>query len=105
MSRMGKWVALLAVAGGWLGCTGCGTPGLPYFTEVESKANVYVAPRRSQVSKVAVLPFKAATELIGASVSDMVVTEMLRANRYVLVERSQMANVLGETELSLAGLS
>ncbi|MFH0944491.1 MAG: CsgG/HfaB family protein, partial [Planctomycetota bacterium] len=39
------------------------------------------------------------------SVSDLFVTEMLKAGRYELVERSQMAQVLSESELSLAGLS
>lgn len=85
---------------------GCATTGLdPYFASVKSLANVYVAPTRSGVAKVAVMPLKGPTELIGASVSDMVVTELLRTRMYTLVERSQMANVLGETELSLAGLS
>lgn len=85
---------------------GCSTtPSNPYFSSVRSSANVYVAPLRVDVSKVAVLPFKAPTELIGASVADMVVTEMLKLGRYVLVERSQMAGVLSETELAMAGLS
>ncbi len=76
-----------------------------YFTETKSEANVYVSPVRSDIAKIAVLPFRGPTELIGSSVSDMFVTEMLRANKYTLVERSQMAGVLSETELSLAGLS
>ncbi|MBU4460228.1 MAG: fibronectin type III domain-containing protein, partial [Verrucomicrobia bacterium] len=63
------------------------------------------APVRTAIFKVAILPFKGPTELIGSSASDMVVTEILRANRYTLVERSQMAGVLSETELSMAGLS
>jgi fibronectin type 3 domain-containing protein len=85
---------------------GCATTGKdPYFMKTKSDANVYVAPLPAPVTKVAVLPFKAPTELIGSSVSDMVVTELLRAKRYTLVERSQMAHVLSETELALAGLS
>ncbi len=67
--------------------------------------NVYVAPVPSAIERVAVLPMKAPTQLIGESVSDLLVTEMLRWGRYTLVERSQMANVLGEAELALAGLS
>lgn len=87
-------------------CSGCLTTGMdPYFASVESDANVYVSPIRSDIVKIAILPFKAPTELIGSSVSDMFVTEMLRANQYTLVERSQMAGVLSETELSMAGLS
>lgn len=85
---------------------GCATSGLdPYFASTRSDANVYVSPAKSGISKIAVLPFKGPTEHVGASVSDMVVTEMLRTRMYVLVERSQMAGVLGETELSLSGLS
>lgn len=86
--------------------SGCASTRLdPYFTENKSEANVYVTPMRSDIAKIAVLPFRGPTELIGSSVSDMFVTEMLRANKYTLVERSQMAGVLSETELSLAGLS
>lgn len=76
-----------------------------YFMETQTDANIYVSPRAPAITKVALLPFRAPTELIGASISDLFVTEMLRAGRYELVERSQMAKVLGETELSLAGLS
>lgn len=77
----------------------------PYFIKMKSAANVYVAPIPADVLKVATLPFRAPTELIGSSVSDMIVTELLRTKRYILVERSQMANVLSETELARAGLS
>jgi fibronectin type 3 domain-containing protein/TolB-like protein len=84
---------------------GCATTEDDYFRDVTSRANVYVAPVPSPIKKIAIMPFKAQTELIGTSVSDLFVTEMLRAGRYELVERSQMAKVLSESELSLAGLS
>lgn len=84
---------------------GCATTGDPYFQKVKSKANIFVAPGTTHIAKVAVLPFRAPTELIGASVSDLFVTELLRTRRYELVERSQMARVLSESELALAGLS
>ena len=85
---------------------GCASTGLdPYFADVDSDANVYVSPGRSDIAKIAVLPFKGPTELIGASVSDLVVTEILRTRKYTLVERSQMAGVLSEAELAMAGLS
>jgi fibronectin type 3 domain-containing protein len=71
----------------------------------ENPVSVYVAPRPSSIQRVAVLPFKAPTELIGSSVSDIFTTELLRTGRYTLVERSQISGVLGETELSMAGLS
>ncbi len=89
----------------WL-AGGCASSRMDaYFMETKSQANVFVRPERDEITKIAVLPFKAPTELIGASVSDMFVTEMLRAKKYTLVERSQMAGVLSETELALAGLS
>ncbi len=61
-----------------------------YFRKVKSRANVYVAPYTADIDKVAMMPFKAPTELIGASVSDLFVTEMLRAGRYTLVERGKV---------------
>ena len=84
---------------------GCATADEKYFLDTETKANVFVAPGKSSVQKVAIMPFKAPTELIGSSVSDLFVTEMLRAGKYQLVERSQMTQVLKESELSMAGLS
>ena len=84
---------------------GCAT-GDPHFARTRSsEANVYMAPNPPHVEKVAIMPFKAPTELIGSAVSDLFVTEMLRAGRYTIVERSQMAQVLNEAELGLAGLS
>ena len=87
--------------------TGCATEmiGDPYFAGTKSKANVYAGSAQTKTLKIAVMPFKASTELIGSSVSDMVVTELLRTRKYSLVERSQMARVLSEAELALAGVS
>lgn len=79
--------------------------GDPYFSKVKSKANVYARQGQAEVLKIAVMPFKATTDLIGASVSDMVVTELLRTQKYSLVERGQMSKVLGEAELAMAGMS
>ena len=73
--------------------------------ETQSRANVYAGSAQTKVLKIAVMPLKASTELIGSSVSDMVVTELLRTRKYSLVERSQMARVVSEAELALAGLS
>lgn len=97
--------AVLGAAGLWIAG---GTPGHAqdaYFRKTKSDANVYVSPVASAISKVAVLPFKAPTELIGSSVSDIFLTELLRAGRYTLVERGQIDRVLGETEIALSGLS
>ena len=85
---------------------GCASPHDKYFKSTDSRANVYVAPyRQTDIDKVAILPFKAPTELIGSSVSDLFVTEILRSGKYTLVERGQMSKVLSESELALAGLS
>ena len=96
-----------AVVGACLfsGCETGNAIGDPYFSRVKSTANVYARQSQSGVLKIAVMPFKASTELIGGSVSDMVVTELLRTQKYSLVERSQMNRVLGEAELKLSGLS
>lgn len=67
--------------------------------------NVFVSRDAADVEKIGILPFKAATSLIGASVSDMFVTEFMKMERYELVERSQMSGVLGETEVGLSGLT
>ena len=100
--RGSMWLGLAAAV--WL--SGCATTDDMYFQNTLSNANVYVSPAQSTViRKVAVMPFKAATELIGASISDLFVTEILRAGKYELVERGQMAKVLSESELALSGLS
>jgi len=92
-------IALLAgcaaPSGGYSGSGGSGT----------DDPSVYVAWDTDDIEQVAILPFKAATTLIGSSVSDMFVTEVLKMNRYNLVERSQMSGVLGETEVGLSGLT
>ncbi len=98
------WGGVILAAGVWCGC---GTPdgASAYFGNYKSTANVYVAPVPCEVERVAIMPFKAPTELIGSSVSDLFVTELLRAGRYQLVERSQMRNVLNEAEVALSGIS
>lgn len=86
--------------------SGCATlPGDPYFTRTKSKANIYVAPVSAGIKKVAIMPFKAPTELFGSSISELFVTEMLRSDRYTLVERGQITKVLNESELALSGIS
>ncbi len=95
----------LGAAGIWTACAAPTAAQDAYFRKTQSDANVYVAPVASSIAKVAVLPFKAPTELIGSSVSDIFLTELLRARRYTLVERGQIDRVLGETEIALSGLS
>ena len=91
--------SLLGVVGIWL-ASSLHTQGQdPYFRRTRSDANVYVAPVGSSIEKVAVLPFKAPTELIGSSISDIFVTEMLRAKRYTLVERGQIDRVVSRAEM------
>ena len=101
--RRGARTLILAVLAGNLARPAAAQDS--YFRRTKSDANVYVAPVASPIQKVAVMPFKAPTELIGSSVSDIFVTELLRTARYTLVERGQIAQVLGETELALSGLS
>lgn len=97
-----KAPVLLALACALALSCGCATSGDPYFLNTDSDANVYVAPVPCWIEKVAIMPFKAPTELIGTTVADLLTTEMLRAGRYELVERSQMAQVLSEAELAPA---
>ncbi len=99
-----RWGGLLLLVVGLVGSPGESAQDA-YFRKTRSDANVYVAPVASAIEKVAILPFRAQTELIGSSVSDIFVTELLRAKRYTLVERGQIDRVLGETEFALSGLS
>ncbi len=100
MKRDLRWIAVgLAAFSVALG-GGCASGGGATRT-----ANVYVAPDARAVRRVAVLPFRAPTELIGASVSDLFVTELMKTGRYELIERGQLSNVLGETDVQLSGLT
>lgn len=55
--------------------------------------------------RIAVLPLRAEIDLVGLSISDLFVTELFKTGRFVLVERSQLSKVLGETEIALSGLT
>lgn len=103
MKKILKLMLQLAVAAGLAGCASSSDDA--YFRKTETEANVYLSPAAKKANKVAVLPFKAPTELIGVSVADLWVTEVLRSGRYELVERSQLNQVLNEAELALSGLS
>lgn len=84
--------------------TGSGQYSGSYDT-VRGVNSYFNAALNKDIQTVAVIPFTAPTELIGASISDLVVTELLRLGRYKIVERGQISKVLGETELALAGVS
>ena len=97
------WICLAGLAAALAGCaapTGYSSGGAG-----TDEPNVYVAREAFGVEKVGILPFKAATALVGGSVSDLFVTELMKMNRYELVERAQMSGVLGETEVALSGLT
>ncbi|HPT16807.1 MAG TPA: CsgG/HfaB family protein [Kiritimatiellia bacterium] len=97
------WICLAGLAAALAGCaapTGYSSGGAG-----TGEPNVYVAREAFGVEKVGILPFKAATALVGGSVSDLFVTELMKMNRYELVERAQMSGVLGETEVALSGLT
>ena len=100
-----KWQLILMTALAPV-LAGCASPsGSSSGGTGTGEPNVYVAREASMIDKVGMLPFKAATTLIGTSVSDMFVTELMKMGRYELVERSQMSGVLGETEVALSGLT
>jgi len=85
--------------------TGCATVDEAYFLDTDTKANVFVAAGNPQIKKIAILPFKAPTDLIGGAVADIFVTEFLRTSQYDILERSRMSQVLSEAELALSGVS
>ncbi len=86
--------------------TGCSTSSSnKHFSDSIAGVNVYFSPTAKKVKTAAILPFKAPTELIGSSVSDLFVSEFMRMNAFDLIERSQMGGVLGEAELSMEGVS
>ena len=78
-----------------------------YGREEGGRGSVFVNPRARQkiYRKVAVMPFRAPVELIGASIADMVGTEILKSYKYQLIERSQMEQVLEEQSLGLKGVT
>ena len=72
-----------------------------------SQVNAFVSPQaRTKIyRKVAVMPFRAPVELAGASIADLLTTELLQTYKYQMVERSQMEQVLGEQALGLKGVT
>jgi fibronectin type 3 domain-containing protein len=78
-----------------------------YGREEGGRGSVFVSPQAQQkiYRKVAVMPFRAPVELVGASIADMVGTEILKTYKYQLIERSQMEQVLEEQSLGLKGVS
>lgn len=85
--------------------TGCKSASAKYFLKTKSSANVFVERRPPKIEKVAVMPFTAQTELTGSLISDLIVTELMRTGKYKVLERSQINNVLRETELAMSGIS
>jgi len=74
-----------------------------YEREVGERGSVFVSLQAQQkiYRKVAVMPFRAPVELVGARIADMVGTEILKTYKYQLIERSQMEQVLEEQSLGL----
>lgn len=99
----GGLVIALALAG--CCCLGGGSKDEPAPARAVEGASVYVAPVPSSIERIAIMPFKAPTELIGLSMSDLFITELMRMKRYEIVERGQLASVLSEAEIALSGLS
>lgn len=76
-------------------------------TSNRGNTKAFVSPKSldRQYLKVAVLPFKAQAEIAGASVADMVTTEILKTYKYELIERSQIEQILQEQSLGMQGVT
>jgi curli biogenesis system outer membrane secretion channel CsgG len=99
--RFGSGALLVAALAG---C--CCFGGRPPAPETKSgMPNVSVQADSQGIRKVAVMPFRAQNELVGAAIADYFVGEILGSRQYELVERSQIGRVLSESELALSGIS
>jgi fibronectin type 3 domain-containing protein len=118
-SRLRKYLlfSLIILLGSIL-ITSCGSTPKPegkdflsesnkYGREETGRGSVFVNPIAQQklYRKVAAMPFHAPVELVGASIADMVGTEILKTYKYQLIERSQMEQVLEEQSLGLKGVT
>jgi fibronectin type 3 domain-containing protein len=76
-------------------------------TVASARGNAFVSPKaRDKVyQKVAVMPFRAPVDLVGASIADMVATEILKTYKYELIERSQIEQILQEQSLGMKGVT
>jgi curli biogenesis system outer membrane secretion channel CsgG len=99
----------LSLAALLTGCCCFGGRSEPPAPRVPTRPSITptVSLRRGneRIRKVAVLPFRAQTEMVGITVSDYFVSEILGSRNYELVERSQIGKVLSESELVIAGVS
>ena len=68
-----------------------------------SKADFYAQESDRDIKKVAVMPFKGPTDLVGFAFSDMMVTQLLKTRRFLIVERGQIERVIKEKDLSSSG--
>lgn len=94
----------------------CGAPPPPtgkaflsedHGSDYQGRGNVFVSPKALQKKymKIAVMPFRAPVELIGASIADMVTTEILKTYKYELIERGQIEQILQEQSLGVKGVT
>lgn len=76
-------------------------------TAASARGNAFVSPRAGDkvYQKVAVMPFRAPVDLVGASIADMVATEILKTYKYELIERSQIEQILQEQSLGMKGVT
>lgn len=72
------------------------------------RADFYKSPRLGNIQRIAIAPFGDAPGILakgsGASVADMLVTQLLILDRYRVVERSQIERVLREQGLWQSGV-
>lgn len=84
-----------------------GSDGQQGEQPASARGNAFVSPKaRDKIyHKVAVMPFRAPVDLVGASIADLVATEILKTYKYELIERSQIEQVLQEQSLSMQGVT
>ncbi len=94
------WGLFGASGPAWAQRTDGGQTLSPKGKEREVKSRIYVNPAASQrlYRKVSVLPFQAAVDVVGASISDLFSTELLTTHKYQLVDRTQSEQILREKD-------
>lgn len=108
MQNHWRIVTICLMTGGLLVLQGCccfgGRKGAK-DAKFDAQPSISLTAECRNIKKVTVMPFRAASPIIGESVADMFVTEILRERLYQVVERSQIDKVLSESEVALAGLT
>jgi len=91
------------------GCIGCAT--VPK-TEISKAQSITVTPtKETQIGpkrKIAVVEFENKTSYgarrLGTSASDILVTELVKTNKFIVVERDKLNKILDEQKLAVSGV-